>query len=580
MFGLSIEVVLQRTHSLDIVGLVRLQYKSMLSYRAGMRLVLLYLGVLLSRVVLIFFPPTGNFYNIDELEMTLSCLDRFLGVPPTSLQWPGSILQMLSVPIFSLDFLLRGGLSGGLATAPAHFAAYISQAYADPRHSVTLLRLLVAIIASTAPVFAFLIARTLNNTEYVAWICSAIAAFTPVVVRQSAMAMGEGVAFAFALATVLLVLRSGWRRAFQAGFLFSAALAARITMAGLIVLPILLIAFDTSIAARRRMAGLCKLIVGVSCGFLFWCPFLWIEPVRFAKAVFGHLSPHSGLNVTAFLTTWVEGMGFALSLSAIMSIGGAITLFRHSRYRAVSAAALLTIVFVSLPLLSSGNDVFPRYFLPLLPSLFILTAVTLSSDFEKGWLHSALLTIFTCGCAAMLAETAVGEMRLRQADDLTRGVEAARSVKGESSLFLPQEALYLFRVPLTDAVYQRMKDRAGAQLQDHSGLLRFLKLRGIPQSAAMVFLSDFTEDEQALNARLNAASAASQKSNVSIYFYYDPESIHGIVAERLTPADYTLAEAKEQFHLPAHSAILLQKPDSSLGTPVWRGAREWFLYCD
>ena len=47
----------------------------------------------------------GAILNTDETEMTFSVLDRFLGLPSTSLAWPGGTLQLLSLPVVAVDFL-------------------------------------------------------------------------------------------------------------------------------------------------------------------------------------------------------------------------------------------------------------------------------------------------------------------------------------------------------------------------------------------------------------------------------------------------------------------------------------------
>ena len=549
-----------------------------MSRRAPVLIAALCLLVFCSRLVLIVRPPSGFFYNIDELEMTLSCLDRFLGVPSTSLQWPGSVLQLLLLPVLGIDFLIRGGVGGGMSGSLSHFAAYVARSYANPVHSVVLLRVLVATLGSTAPAFAYLIARNLNDSVYAAWVCAAAIALAPIFGRQSAMAMGEAVAVSFLFAAVFVTLRYRMRGAALSGFLFAAALAARITVAGAIALPLLLLTFDGSEPLRIRFKGVLKFLTATVFGFLFWCPFVWTEPLRFAKALLGHVRPQAALNVGAFIGTWVEGMGVSLSFLTLISLAGGLYAIAASRRKAPKAAALLAAALVSLPLLSSGNDVFPRYFLPLLPSVAILTAVTLRREMYHGKLHTALLALFSIGCVGILVEFSTGEVRMRKPDELALGVDQARKLSGITALYLPQEALYLYRYPIAGAVYGRMRERAATQLQDRSGLLRFLQLRGIPSEAARVLMNNFTEDEQALNSRLAAASFASESAPAPLFFYFDPATIHGIVAERLTPADYTSDEAIEHFRLTGDSAILVRTRNEALGKPVWKGDREWFLY--
>jgi hypothetical protein len=509
--------------------------------------------------------------------MTLSCVDRFLGVPSTSLQWPGSILQMLMLPVIAVDFLVHGSLGGGMTGEVAHFSAYIAKAYANPVHSVVLLRALVAVIASAAPVLAFLISSALNESITAALLCSALVAFAPVFTQQSAMAMGEGVAITFVLAAVLVVLRYRTRGVITAGVLFAGALAARITTAALIVLPVLLIMLGDVEPVRARLRSVARFLLVTAVGFLFWCPYVWTEPIRFAKALLGHVRPQAVLNLTMFLKAALEGLGPSLFVLTCASFIACLVVATISRQKGPATAAVLSTAAVALPLLSSGNDIFPRYFLPLLPCIAIMTTVALRRDQFPRSIHLALVGLFSLGCTAMFIESAYAEAGLRRPDELAQGINAARALSG-AALYLPQEALYLYRIPIPNAVYQRMYDRATAQLQDHSGLLRFLRLRGIPGDAAKVLMTNFTEDEQALDARLSAASSASAPSAAPLYFYFDPATIHGIVAERLSPSDYTIAEALQHFRASGNSGILLHEPVPGFGSPVWKGTHGWFLY--
>ena len=128
------------------------------------------------------------------------------------------------------------------------------------------------------------------------------------------------------------------------------------------------------------------------------------------------------------------------------------------------------------------------------------------------------------------------------------------------------------------AVYQRMRERISVQLRDFGGLLKYLELRGIPGTAGSVLMTAFTEDGQAREARLRAASALSPESARSLFIYYDPGTISGIVAERLSPADHTLDQAKVSYRQSTNAAILLKRAAPELGKATWQGNGNWYLY--
>ncbi|MBC7925099.1 MAG: hypothetical protein H7039_05525 [Bryobacteraceae bacterium] len=533
-----------------------------------------WLVVFATRCALILNPPAGYFYNIDELEMTLSCLDRFLGVPSTSLQWPGSILQMLMMPVWIADLVIQNGIPRGMTAGLNSLGNYLAHAYANPVHSVTLLRLLVAAISSAAPIFAFGIASSLTNSKRVAWIAAGAIAFVPIFFRQSAMAMGEAAGLTFALGALFLIVRFGATRAFWAGFLFAAAIASRITLASLVVLPLLLLAFDLRQVLVKRIPGILRFCVGLFVGFLFWCPWVWTDPLRFAKAVLGHLGHHASLHPPAFFNVWLDAMGVSFTILTLLSVAGAIYALKSAALRVFAIPGLIATAIVTLPLVSAKVDLFPRYFLPLLPCIVLLAALTLAAVNN----HRLIAGLFILASVGTFAESTIREQQLRGPDELAMGLHAAAELSPDTTLFLPEEALYLYRIPLPRAVYSRMQERVSTQLRDHSGVLAYLKQRGIPETAGSVLMTAFTEDEQALEARLRAASTLSGASGPNLTVYYDPGTVSGIVAERLSPADMTLDKAKAQYRENTQTAILLHNASPDLGQPLWKGARAWYLY--
>src|SRR2546430_15945368 len=96
------------------------------------KLVLL-IGVLAALVFVTRLPGalhaiSGVLLNEDELIMTFTVLDRFLGVPPAFLSWPGGTLQLLGLPV-ALANLIYGM---GFGFSAANFMAQLAQAYRDP----------------------------------------------------------------------------------------------------------------------------------------------------------------------------------------------------------------------------------------------------------------------------------------------------------------------------------------------------------------------------------------------------------------------------------------------------------------
>ena len=111
--------------------------------RFGLPIALAASFIMLSRVPGGLLVDRWVIFNVDELEMTLSSLDRFLGVPSTSLAWPGGSLQMLAIPMILIDLRFPVTQDG--------FVAYLSHLYREPWHTVRLMRLLVIFVSSIWP---------------------------------------------------------------------------------------------------------------------------------------------------------------------------------------------------------------------------------------------------------------------------------------------------------------------------------------------------------------------------------------------------------------------------------------------
>src|ERR1022692_3863599 len=90
----------------------------------------LYIGNLIVHFVLLAFPPAVFYYSLDELHLTQSCLDQFLGLPSTAMEKPAAIVHMLSVPVFLTDFIVRQGISSGLSRGRwlVSFSRYLADA--------------------------------------------------------------------------------------------------------------------------------------------------------------------------------------------------------------------------------------------------------------------------------------------------------------------------------------------------------------------------------------------------------------------------------------------------------------------
>jgi hypothetical protein len=549
-------------------------------------LVAAYLLSLGSRLPALLFPPYGFLYNIDEQVMGFQSLDRFLGLPAAHLAWPGTTVSLLSLPLFLADFLLSSHFPTTFTQAITLFAVYLSRAYADPRHTILLVRWTVALISSACPILVYYIAVELSKSRLMGLACALLLAFQPNFYQHSVMATGDAVSLMLALAAVLCLLRRpSLRSAVLAGFLFSGAMAAKITISSFIVLPLLLILLPGSPAGvRQRIQALFRFCGGLVVGLMLWCPYIWTDPTRFGKSALGNATYPAARDFRAFLSLWNEGMGITFSVLALLALGLAIALIFERREVRIVVAALATEAAILTPLLLHTTRAFSRYFLPVTPCVLILLAAGLqfldpARRLVQRWRALALGLALVAGLT-VCAETCAQEFSLRAPNELETAVKLIRTLPEQTALFLPEDALSTYEVPLSQPACGQMVERARQNLENDEGIIQFVGMHGIPASSAKVFLWSLNETEQTAYRRLTAACMGASGSRAISFYYtpYDSQSDpHDVNARRTTLASMNLRAAIDAMQRTSDAAILAPFAIASLGKPLWSGER-WHWY--
>ena len=551
------------------------------------RILFLAVGYLLSlvlRLPALLFAPRGFFYNVDELVMTLRSLDRSLGVPAVGLAWPGSTLTLLSLPAFLADFLVASHLPTKLTPALSLFARYLSHAYADPRHSILLMRWIVALVSSLCPLLAYYVGVRLSKSRLMGFACALLVSFQPTFYQQSVMATGDAVSITLGLAAILCLLRqTDLHSATLAGFLFSGALAAKITVASLILLPLLLILVDGSLdSLRERGASLLRFCGSLMVGFMLWCPYVWTDPMRLAKSVLGNATkPGSAPSLNAFLALWSDAMGMTFSVLTLLALAGGICLILFRQHTRLVAASFAAQIAILTPLFFHATTAYPRYFLPILPCVLILLAAGFRIfDSERAlvgrWRLPALALMLLAGLT-MCGETCARELSLRGPDELASAANVIQGLPKRSTLFLPQEAILTFGVPLSQRACQEMLEHARQYLESEDRVINFAEVRGIPSLAAEVFVWSFNEEEQAAYRRAAAVCTFESWGFSNVVFYYPPYDPRRLDTERTSVATMDLGTAIQAMQRTNDGAILVPFAVMSLGKPLWSGKR-WHWY--
>ncbi len=527
---------------------------------------------LVSRLPLILHPPAGFYYNHDELSVTFAALDRFLGLPATLLMLPASLLQFLYLPLFLTDMAVRRGLPAGAGAFLAELSAQLSQAYAEPRHAVTLMRCLVVAITCAAPALAYGVVEASGASAGAALLGAALVFVNPVFLQQSVMAAADAVAPTLALAAVLCLLKTRWGGNFQyAGFLLAAGLASRITLAGFAAVPILYLLFHggTSDGSVRRK-GVIRFCLGLILGFLFWCPYVWTDPVRMAKALYGNFNrPESYVDLGAFAQVAWQGMG--AGACAAWTVLFAAGCWMALRYRpALGAAAVAGTALMCVPLLLRSSTVVPRYFLPLLPCMVILWAVVAGKPQPHPFLRKMIFGALAFSAATMAVECVWREREVRKPIELDEALRIITTLPNGTNVYLPDWLLAEGRIQLPRDACERLR----AKLSGATSVIRFAEGRGIPREAAESLLTDFNEKEQAEAARLAMVCRSAPESSQSVFLYYQP----GDFQPSRALADMSEQEALDRVRAQAGSAIFVEELTIPWAAPIWKGSGEWAWY--
>lgn len=537
---------------------------------------------LILHFILLRHPPPAFFYNLDEADVTFSCLDRFLGLPSTTLMEPSSVLQMFSVPLFLLDFVIRRGLAGNQLALLGSFSSYLADSYADPRHHVTLVRALVAAIACLGPALLFAICRRLEASRVISAFCALALLVQPAFFYQSLMAAGDsaGLTAMLCALTVLLYGNSDrWVALASAGLLQSMAISFKLTMASSTLIVLAFLCFHPAVRSRRVTQDL-QFAAGLLAGFLLWCPYIWVEPLRFAKAVFGNINrPGSHADVYQFLYLLQESAGAIGVIVAAVLVIASVVVFLVSPAKDLVIALLCCLVLMAVPLFFRATTAHSRYFMPLVlpPLLCFVTGIRGLERYSSSRILTAVLGVVVVAMALTLARS---QAAIHGPDDLVDALRAEPRIPAGGKIYVPEDAgtIYALRLPRTS--YVRISARAKEELYGGRGVTMFLLQNGIPEKAIRTLVTNFNEKEQANATRTAVAAESEVSSDRDVFLYRAPHSTDSdLVFSRVSWAEVDLAKALEtlQSKEPVALLVKLDATPPRAGKRVWQG-RQWAWY--
>lgn len=485
--------------------------------------------VLLTRLPALFIARDGLLFNVDELELVRSIVDRFIGVPSTSLAWPGSLLQMVGVAGVALGAVFVP------VTSPDALATYLSGLYLDGSGLLDFLRFVTACVMAGGFAFYYLCMRERGRDRLFSVGTTLIFATTPIAALYATYAVGDGLAFTLVLLCGLwLESRPGPRREWIAGGLFGLALAAKFT--AVLALPWIVVSLiaraSDAKSARTRLfafatAGLFALLLA--------CPYLWLDPLRVAKSVLGNVGRDGdALGLVSSLWELVSALSAPMAVLGVTGIGHLVSARRFSlAFGALTSLALLVLVT------ANAGVVYDRYYLP---GLAVVGLVGLHAPWPRnaGRLDTIFLSvcIVIFGLANGLGYVMAIDERIDDGRDRQAALRNLTELPEGAKVYLPLRDLLEAPGLMSSASLLRVADSIDRAMLEGASREALVKKTGFTPAAARILSPAFNEDERSWAARLRAMAGTTTRTGLDATPWLPDGARFGILTDEEVRAAY------------------------------------------
>ncbi len=471
--------------------------------------------LLLSRIPGLLF-GYGYAYNSDELEMTYSVLDRWLGAPSTSLAWPGSTLQLFSLPGVGALYAAQSFPS----ISPSSFVTYLSQAYRAPWSELTVLRCVGILVSSVGLASLYLPFRKVLEQRWLAWVGVAFTATVPLLWQYTHMGTGDSLSLGFFCLSIAALSTESNSRFAWSGVWMGLAVASKITIVlGLPFVGLLVLRQST----WRRPSWVVLFGLGLAVGFLFGCPYLWIDPVRFLKSIVGNASrAGTPMGLLGAMWSFFSVLTIPVMCAALLGFWG----MWRSKAWAYLIAAVGTFLILMV-LFSRSGVVYSRYYLSLVPITGFLFAFAMQTIHQ--WLQHkpSSTTRIVLGSVlglVLLSNVALyGRVMMSHASKKSAIYKLLAELDKHhaKTMLLPKTLLTYVAHRITQTSLQQTSVRAKKAFHGET-YHQFLRNAGLPQNVTKLLGHNFSEDEQVFYQRVQLMAHTSVKQGWNVRFYAPP----------------------------------------------------------
>jgi hypothetical protein len=458
------------------------------------------------RVPLDLIAPARGLYNVDELALALIVVDRWLGLPPIDLTWPGIPLQFATFIVFLPKFAWALATDRGLQKLSATIVAH----YDDPSSLILTLRLLSSLGGALAAVAAYRIVRQIAESELAALIAAAAVTLIPISLSQSLVGTNDAVALMFAMwAAYGVVGRPA--KPVLVGVMSAGVVVTKVAMA-VWLLPVILsgatLLFQRE-GGRAVFAAIIRCALSGIIATVLFFPYLWIEPVRTIKGILGTVLAHTNGQIAdaSVISLVIPGYYFVITIVAVVVMGVIVT-WGHERWR-YPAAAIGAVTIALFGLFSITGFDYWRYMLGALVPGVILWAFAATTPWRNVMVSGLSVLTFAFGAIDVAEQTEL--RRPEVAQPLSESI-VEMCQRGETIwMFDGLLAARYHALPLPNATVAEIASYFETANFSHA-IGDWLTAAKVNPIAAAALQTDFDERDQAERARWRAMAAFKDSS--------------------------------------------------------------------
>ena len=448
----------------------------------------------------------GLIIDFDEMTMTLNTADRFLGVPHVTTGWPGGTVQLITMPLMALAYLIQSHLD----LSASSFIDYLANLYRYPWHAIALTRAPVVVVSSLGIAMLWYPLAAITSKTWIRILAIILTATLPFVWTYSQMATTDGMALGMVCASLGILGRKGTpHRPMIAGALFGLGIASKVTylLSAPFIIAILILNSEKLKKELLSFASFATL------GFIFACPYVWTDPIRYAKGVLG-MSAKQGVRPTFGQLFELFTRVSTIPFLGLYGLG--LARFAKRRQTTLLLGAIATWLLSMAVFSRSDGYVYDRYFLPnWVAFMFCVTAgldlisnkltIFLSESPNSRWPALALTTVIGLPLLISNASTYADLFTVLTPYRATPWpmVEDIKSTSCRRNIIIQQSVFpYFTQLASNASLDQTRRNLEAVNQRSREQVVTTIASRSIEPIWVRYINSNFNAQEQSIAARL------------------------------------------------------------------------------